>query len=149
MESLGPVPGAALYWDVHADDALCWTSAVVMVLVQVLAFRRVSSNRVQGRISRAARAGNEKSWREHVEAVYLKSKSLTMNSGLDGAEDSMLEVGNPHPRLEGYETTNDEDKLNGATHTLDDLSTKAVQTIDVEAEDEASWTETSEEEMMS
>ena len=152
MESLGPVPGTALCWDVHADDAFCWRYTAVMVLVQVLAFGRVSENRVQRRARRAAKRENGQSPGEHDdcdrEAVDGKFNALFMNDALDGAGDVMDESSNYHLGLNGHEAANSKAKLIGGARTTNDFSKNSVQSKGSEVESEASLTETSEEEMM-
>ncbi|KAG0652747.1 hypothetical protein D0Z07_0365 [Hyphodiscus hymeniophilus] len=152
MESLGPAPGTTPYLDVHADNALCWRYTAVMVVVQVLAFGRVSENRVQRRARKAATLDRERSRREHVErvreAVDRKSSARAMIGGLDGAADSIDENDDYHPRPSGHEIMNGKPKTNGKAQAKLDLSGKSIQKEGLDAESETSLTETSDEEMM-
>jgi len=46
IEALGPIPGHAdPYLDLHANDHLCWGYTMAMVLLQVIAYGKVSGNR--------------------------------------------------------------------------------------------------------
>lgn len=147
MESLGPVPGSTLYWDMHADDGLCWRYTAIMVVVQVLAFGRVQDNRVQRRDRKAAKAERERSRREEMERMGAQERMLgakAMNGGMDGAQDS-IDEGICLESLNGH--ANRVLKLNGAA-TLIGMSDKKTNTECLETESEASLTETSEEEMM-
>ena len=146
MESIGPVQGSTPYWDMHADDGLCWRYTAIMVVVQVLAFGRVHDNRVQRRDRKAAKAERERSRREGVDWVgepQEQKASAKMKGGLDGAQDSIDEGISFHMVANG--------KMNG---TLDgaaipiEISEKATQIEGLETESESSLTETSEEEMM-
>ena len=152
MESIGPVPGTTPYLDVHVDDALCWRYTAVMVVLQVLAFGRVSENRVQRRARKAAKVERERSWREQVEcageAVDRKSSMMAMNNGLDGAANSIDENGDCHLGMNGHEVLNGKSKTNGTAHKMLDLSEEPVQIEELDMESETSLTETSEEEMM-
>lgn len=93
MESLGPVRNAPPYLDMHADDQLCWGYTVVMVLVQVLAFGRVSDNRVQRKSAKAAKLERERIRKEKLEkAVEVRKQTASnvnghANGTLDGACD--------------------------------------------------------------
>jgi hypothetical protein len=45
LEGLGPVPGSTPYFDMHANDKLCWKYATFMVIVQILVIWKVQENR--------------------------------------------------------------------------------------------------------
>lgn len=45
LEDLGPLNNSKPCFDVHANDSLCWGYTMVMVVVQVLAFGKVSAAR--------------------------------------------------------------------------------------------------------
>jgi hypothetical protein len=148
MESLGPVPGSTPYWDMHADDGLCWRYTAIMVVVQVLAFGRVQDNRVQRRDRKAAKAEKERSRREEMQSVgeshERKVGAKVMNGGVDGARPSVdndicLEAlnGNANGTL----------RMNGAAMSIE-ISDKQTEMESLETESEASLTETSEDEMM-
>ncbi|KAK0119857.1 hypothetical protein ONS95_011287 [Cadophora gregata] len=82
MESLGPVRNAPPYLDMHADDQLCWGYTVVMVLVQVLAFGRVSDNRVQRKSAKAAKLEREKIRKEKLEkAAEVRKPAVSKANG--------------------------------------------------------------------
>lgn len=89
LQLLGPVPGAPLYLDMHADQQLCWRYTAVMVVVQLLAIGRVKDNRGRrrGRLERLAEA-REKT---REEARYCASIDSCAESGMvavDGQESS-------------------------------------------------------------
>jgi len=91
MESIGPVPGSTPYWDVHADDALCWRYTAIMVLVQVFAFGRVSDNRVARRERKAAAKERRRLESEaliQTDEETVESEKLEAKLGGDGAQDS-------------------------------------------------------------
>lgn len=44
IESLGPVPESELYFDMHANDRLCWNYTALMVLVQLLVMWKLHAN---------------------------------------------------------------------------------------------------------
>jgi hypothetical protein len=54
LESLGPVPGSKPYFDMHANDQLCWHYTAFIVVVQLLAMGSVQDNRRKrkGRLQR-------------------------------------------------------------------------------------------------
>ncbi|KAH8792773.1 hypothetical protein F5882DRAFT_73715 [Hyaloscypha sp. PMI_1271] len=93
MESLGPLPGSTPYLDMHADDKLCWRYTIVMVIVQLFSFIRVSDNRGRRRSAREAaklereRVRKEKS--EQIEQMKMHVVSQVSGTGsyLDGACD--------------------------------------------------------------
>jgi hypothetical protein len=93
MESLGPLPGSTPYLDMHADDKLCWRYTIVMVIVQLFSFIRVSDNRGRRRSAREAaklereRIRKEKS--EQIEQMKMHVVSQVSGTGsyLDGACD--------------------------------------------------------------
>jgi hypothetical protein len=148
MESIGPVPGSTPYWDMHADDALCWRYTAIMVLLQVLAFGRVQDNRLARRERRAAiKAERERMRKVEVECVGEERKVVAKGTGADGAQDPIEEwEGNGHAnrKMNGGFTG-----LNGAVKLPTMGPEKATQREGVdEAESEESLTETSEEEMM-
>ena len=45
LEGLGPLPGSTLYFDMHANDKLCWKYTTLMVIVQILVVWKVQENR--------------------------------------------------------------------------------------------------------
>jgi hypothetical protein len=118
MESLGPLPGSTLYLDMHADDKLCWRYTIVMVIVQLFSFIRVSDNRVRRRSAREAaklereRIRKEKS--EQLEQMKMHVEVSGIGSYLDGTcdppegaytngtahreENGVVQVGKPHER---------------------------------------------------
>jgi hypothetical protein len=93
IEGFGPLPGSTPYMDMHADDTLCWRYTILMVFVQLLAFGRVSDNRVQKKTARAAakaereRLRKEKSEKIEVIGVYTMAKLSGIGSYLDGTCD--------------------------------------------------------------
>ena len=93
IEGLGPLPGSTPYMDMHADDTLCWRYTILMVFVQLLAFGRVSDNRVQRKTARAAakaereRLRKEKSEKIEAIGVYTMAKVSGIGSYLDGTCD--------------------------------------------------------------
>ncbi|PQE28788.1 hypothetical protein CJF32_00004018 [Rutstroemia sp. NJR-2017a WRK4] len=91
FESLGPLPGTDLAFDMHEDDALCWRYTFVMVVVQLLAFGRVSNNRVRRSHARASRAGKDKSRKEKTSETVAADEPTLINTakGFDGATDSV------------------------------------------------------------
>jgi hypothetical protein len=128
MESLGPLPGSEPYLDMHADDKLCWRYTIVMVIVQLFSFIRVSDNRVRRRSAREAaklereRIRKEKS--EQIEQMKLHAVSQVSGIGsyLDGScdfpekpynigtahtdENGIVEIGKPDERM--TESSSDE-----------------------------------------
>lgn len=44
IEGLGPLPGAELYLDMHANNSLCWKFTVIMVIFQYLAFNQIGED---------------------------------------------------------------------------------------------------------
>ncbi|CZR63503.1 uncharacterized protein PAC_13400 [Phialocephala subalpina] len=137
MESLGPLPGSTLYFDVHADDRLCWGYTGVMVVLQMLAIGRVQDNRDRRREAKAAaRLERERGKKEKLDKLAIERKAL----GLDGAKDS-------DPA--GISGDGQEHPLTGLTHRGED---ELVEESDLEErksglESDTSVTETSEEEM--
>jgi hypothetical protein len=89
MESIGPVPGSTLYLDMHADNQLCWRYTAVMVVVQLLAFGRVSDNRGQRKAKRAARLERERLKNEKLgKCAGDKKKPICISPDfMDGACD--------------------------------------------------------------
>jgi hypothetical protein len=138
MESLGPLPGSTPYMDMHADDTLCWRYTILMVFVQLLAFGRVSDNRVQRKNARAAakvereRLRKEKSEKTEEIGAYNMAKVSGIGSYLDGTCDFPE---NPH--------TNGFAKGNGAMNGDAKMSAG-----DKKFDSEESMTETSEEEVI-
>ncbi|KAH8596239.1 hypothetical protein B0O99DRAFT_651850 [Bisporella sp. PMI_857] len=135
FEKWGPLPGSTLYLDMHADDRLCWSYTVIMVIVQFLAFGRVQDNRVRRHSAKVAKAEREKVRKEKLQALEeqrLNKMKINGNgsakisvAGLDGIWDDILE----EPKS---------NYING-----NGQATKQS----AETESEASLTETSEEEI--
>jgi len=148
IESIGPAPGTTPYLDMHADDGLCWRYTAIVVVVQVLAFGRVSDNRVQRRVRKAAKAERERSRREKLdgieEGVDGKS-SVVVNGGLDGAVKSVDENRDCQLELAPHDVMNGNNK---STYATMEISGKEIQLEGLETESEASLTEMSDEEMM-
>ena len=77
----------------HADDKLCWRYTVVMVIVQLFSFIRVSDNRGRRRSAReAARLERERIRKEKSEQIeqmkmHVVSQVSGIGSYLDGACD--------------------------------------------------------------
>lgn len=139
MESLGPLPGSTPYLDMHANDRLCWRYTILMVVVQLLSFIRVSDNRGQRKTAReAAKLERERLRKEKAEQMadqrmHVLTKVSSIGGYLDGAcdfsedtypngvahgeENGVVEIGRPDERR-------------------------------IESSSEGSLTETSEEEMM-
>ncbi|KAH8678840.1 hypothetical protein BGZ60DRAFT_468225 [Tricladium varicosporioides] len=109
MESIGPLPGSTLYLDMHESDQLCWGYTVIMVLVQVFAFGRVSDNRVRRKSAKAARVEREKLRREKLEKLQLEKmrtdppQECGNGNGLKRASEN----GNAKVILEGEESMTD------------------------------------------
>ena len=139
MESLGPLPGSKLFLDMHADDKLCWRYTIVMVIVQLLSFIRVSDNRGRRRSAREAaklereRVRKEKSEQIEQKKMHVVSQVSGIGSYLDGACDFP----------EGPYT-------NGSAHGGENGVVKAGEPDErrIESSSEESLIETSEEEMM-
>ncbi|KAM3086209.1 hypothetical protein ACMFMF_000163 [Clarireedia jacksonii] len=90
FETLGPLPGTDLAFDMHEDDTLCWSYTFVMVIVQLLAFGRVSNNRVRRSHARASRVGKDKMRKEQKsETIAAEPTVVKAVNGLDGAADSV------------------------------------------------------------
>ncbi|KAF4632214.1 hypothetical protein G7Y89_g5917 [Cudoniella acicularis] len=111
MESLGPVPGSILYLDMHADEQLCWGYTVVMVIIQVLAFGRVSDNRVRRKSAKAAKIEREKIRREKLEKLqaermHIASQTNGHADALDGLRDLPQKNGNINGAVNGLQTPN-------------------------------------------
>jgi hypothetical protein len=93
MERLGPLPGSTPYLDIHADDQLCWRYTIVMVIVQLFSFIRVSDNRGRRRTAREAaklereRLRKERSDQMEERRMHVVSKVSGIGSYLDGACD--------------------------------------------------------------
>lgn len=49
LERFGPAAHSDPYIDIHTNDQLCWGYTFLMVIIQLLAFGRVSDNRVHSR----------------------------------------------------------------------------------------------------
>lgn len=99
MESIGPLPGSTLYLDMHENDQLCWGYTVIMVLVQVFAFGRVSDNRTARKSARAARIERERLRRENLEKRQLEKMHEVLQANgqalsLDGCQDLPQQNGN-------------------------------------------------------
>lgn len=70
LEALGPLPGHAdPYIDLHANDGLCWGYTMVMVLVQIVAYGRVSDNREIRKEHKVRKLEKEKE-KERAAAIY-------------------------------------------------------------------------------
>ena len=153
MESLGPVPGTTPYLDVHADDAACWRYTAVMVLVQVLAFGRVSDNRTRRRTRRAAKAEREKNRHEQTECVEepidRKSGRIVTNGGLDGAADSIDETSDCHLLVNGHAVASRKSKSTRGPRPEYDLLKKVVAPDGRKADSEAKLTCSNENGIMS
>jgi hypothetical protein len=131
MESIGPVPGSTLYLDMHADDALCWRYTALMVVVQLLAFGRVSDNRGQRRAKKAARLERER----------LKNEKL---GKCEGEKQRPIRISPDY--MDGACDISEKTQLaetNGHANGTADHPAKRIET-----EGEESMTETSEEEMI-
>ena len=135
FEKLGPVPGSTLYMDIHADDQLCWKYTALMVVVQLVAFGKVSNNRGQRKAKKAARLEKERLKKEKSEKIdnerlQIVSKTEGHAIGLVGAcdfpEDGAVKLANG----------------TGHGNGIHPNSGKKIET-----EIEESMTETSEEEM--
>jgi hypothetical protein len=88
FESLGPLPGTELAFDMHEDEALCWRYTFVMVVVQLLAFGRVSNNRVRRSHARASRGGKDKLRKEKTSEMTAAEPLLVKTvNGFDGTTD--------------------------------------------------------------
>ncbi|KAG4411063.1 hypothetical protein IFR04_015807 [Cadophora malorum] len=137
MESLGPVRNASPYLDMHADDQLCWGYTVVMVLVQVLAFGRVSDNRVQRKSAKAAKLERERIRKEKLEkAVELRKTAIPqINGHVNGTLDGTCDVPAEQKLSNGV--------ANGGTK--DEISTDERRK---DSDSDETMTETSEEEMI-
>lgn len=139
MQSLGPLPGSTLYLDMHADEQLCWRYTIGMVVVQLLAFLRVSDNRQRRKSAReAAKLERERLRKEKAELladkrIHVGTKVSEMGNYLDGAREFPVE---PY--------------MNGTTHkeTNGILANHTAEAEKMESESESSLTETSEEEMI-
>ncbi|KAH7354920.1 hypothetical protein BKA65DRAFT_231006 [Rhexocercosporidium sp. MPI-PUGE-AT-0058] len=94
MESIGPVRNAPPYLDMHADEQLCWGYTAVMVLVQVLAFGRVSDNRVRRKSAKAAKLERERIRKEKLEKTVEERKiaALKINGHVNGTLDGTCDV---------------------------------------------------------
>ncbi|TAQ84301.1 hypothetical protein B7494_g7377 [Chlorociboria aeruginascens] len=129
MESLGPLPGAKSCFDVHADDNLCWRYTMVMVCLQVLAFGRVSDNRMRRKRAKAERLERER---------IAGEKTSTIGKTWAGPQVSSESASN-------HEFVNENGFLNA------ELKAEVEHREDIKdngVESEESLTETSEEEMI-
>ena len=121
MESLGPLPGSDPFLDMHADDKLCWRYTIVMVIVQLFSFIRISDNRVRRRSAREAaklereRIRKEKAEQKEQMKMHVPSKVSGIGSYLDGScelpeerhtngtvhggENGVVKVGEPDERM--------------------------------------------------
>jgi len=128
MESIGPAPGSKPYMDIHADDALCWRYTAVMVFVQILAFGRVSDNRVRRKSAKAAKIEREKARKERLaqleDEMKQRQKTKERTGGLDGIFELLEEYdsgycianGNGHAHIkEG--TDSSEESITGGSMT--------------------------------
>ena len=139
MESLGPLPGSDPFLDMHADDKLCWRYTIVMVIVQLFSFIRISDNRGRRRSAREAaklereRVRKEKS--EHKE--QMKMHAVSQVSGLSNYLDGACDF--PEKRY-----------TNGTAHGEENGVDKVGEPDErmTESSSEGNLTETSEEEMM-
>jgi hypothetical protein len=94
LERLGPVANSEPYLDMHANDQLCWSYTIFMVLVQLLAFGRVSDNRVKRRAVRAAKKERERQLKVAVEeAQHARREAAARVTSLDGAVETAA-IGN-------------------------------------------------------
>lgn len=93
MESLGPVPGTSLYFNMHTDNKLCWHFTAIMVVAQILAFGKISENRNAKKRAKAATLEREKGRKDKLDKMVEERKPLELKAnghvaGLDGACDS-------------------------------------------------------------
>ena len=139
MESLGPLPGSDPFLDMHADDQLCWRYTIVMVIVQLFSFIRISDNRVRRRSAREAaklereRIRKEKAEQKEQMKMHVPSKVSGIGSYLDGScelPEERYTIGTVHGGENGVVKVGEPDE----------------RMMDSSSED--SLTETSEEEMM-
>lgn len=91
FETLGPVPGATPYMDMHADDQLCWRYTAIMVFVQLLAFGRIQDNRVQIKAKRAAKVEKEKAFKEKIAMLEDERRQQMAIRQVDGKCDLLLD----------------------------------------------------------
>jgi hypothetical protein len=139
MESLGPLPGSKPYLDMHADNKLCWRYTIVMVLVQLFSFIRVSDNRGRRRSAREAaklereRVRKEKSEQKEQMKMRVVSQVSGIGSYLDGTCDFPED---PYTNGIAHRGENGVVKIGKLDHRR------------IESSSEESLTETSEEEMI-
>ncbi|EPE25953.1 hypothetical protein GLAREA_01865 [Glarea lozoyensis ATCC 20868] len=143
FEKLGPLPGSTPYMDMHADDQLCWSYTILMVIVQVLAFGKVSDNRTARKTAKLAKIEREKVRRENsergrVERLEIISKldKLSSEQEITGDTPPTRTNGKPVYLANG----------NGAAKTTPSLPQAGNVTESEESTAETS--ETSEEEMI-
>lgn len=86
LENLGPPVSAGPYFDVHNNEQLCWGYTMIMVLVQILAYGRVSDERDRKRSARAAvkaarerKIALEEDMTREEERISLESLAPVMN----------------------------------------------------------------------
>jgi hypothetical protein len=139
MESLGPLPGSKPFLDMHADDKLCWRYTIVMVIVQLLSFIRVSDNRGRRRSAReAAKLERERLRKEKSEQIeQMKMRVVSQVSGIGSY-------------LDGACDFPEEPYMNGTAHGEENGIVKIGKPDErrIESSSDGSLTETSEEEMM-
>jgi hypothetical protein len=139
MESLGPLPGSTPFLDMHADDRLCWRYTILMVVVQLLSFVRVSDNRGRRKSAREAaklereRLRKEKSEQISDHRMHVLTKASGIGSYLDGACDFP-----------------EDHYLNGTAHEEENGVVEIGKSDErrIDSSSEENFTETSEEEMI-
>lgn len=135
MESIGPVRSAAPYLDMHSDEQLCWSYTAVMVVVQILAFGRVSETRVRRKRVKADKIERERLRKEKMESFKVEGKTVGMKGN-----------GHTNGSLDGSCDATAEKALNGNTNG--GLKVDKMDKRKLETDSEESLTETSEEEMI-
>jgi hypothetical protein len=108
LENLGPAFAPGPYFDVHANDQLCWGYTILMVLVQVLAYGTVNDTRVRRKSARAA----AKAERER-KAAQRDNKSVSEANTPTTANGHALESDKTH---ENSLPSHTKDVMNGSTH---------------------------------
>lgn len=102
FEVLGPPGNHDPYLDIHASDQLCWSYTAVMVVLQVLAYRRVSDNRELRRNISAARKAERERLLRSAEGTEKEGLTPTLTtcgkpSCLDNAHQNAVKERKKHP----------------------------------------------------
>jgi hypothetical protein len=139
LEKLGPADPKSPYLDMNSSEPLCWSYTIVMVLVQILAFGKVSGNRIQKKAARAAK--KERREKERLDRMAMEEQRVSVQdvemerqyqNGLDVSHDAngqrrrsfisghRVTESNVLATLNGKITIHDSDDMLSETSTSDE-----------------------------